>query len=154
MNEAIPNTLEEIKAKLAQIEAEEAKKNKPKTTKQLLEEAQARIAELESKTIAVMPETTPPTPPQPIKITDNNSKYDPDLHVTKVQAAVEVARELKLQKAIYTGTIINYLIVLGLAQINFYAGGVVALVGVGITAYFLAKKTQKASYLKATYGAQ
>lgn len=147
MKENIPNTIEEIKAKLAAIEAAEAKKNKPKSIEQQLAEATERLKQLET----AQP-IQPPTKPQPIPVqAEVKQEFNPELHVTKTQAALEVQREIKTQKTVYIISVIGFLLVYGLSVINFYASGVAALLGVGFAAYYLAKATQKANYLKQTY---
>lgn len=141
----VPNTLEEIKNKIAEIEeaqAKKAKKLKPKTIEEELEEAQQKIAELVANI---------PIPTAPIKVSTAETIYNPEVHITKGTAAIEVYNEIKRQKLFYTGSIITYLAVLGVGRISFYGGGVVALIAVGLTAYALAKVTTKGTYLTKTY---
>lgn len=142
MTEQIPNTIEEIKMRQAQLEI---------AKKQL--EIDRRIAELEqtSKEIITPPETPKYTATTIHKIQTPTIKEPSSGTITKRVAALESIKHIKTQKTIAYMTIAGAWITAIGGAFNQIGGAVVAVLVTGGTTILLFKAKREEERLSSTY---
>jgi len=110
-----------------------------KSINKQLENLDLRLQSLENDLKSASEQSATSTPPQ-----------NPDL-ISKKVAAVEVLKELKLDKVINISTVVGSLMIFGFTMWSTMLGGLCAVSLIGLVAWRLVMAVKRMEYLKKTY---
>ena len=139
--EELPNTIEEIKAKIATLEKQE-----------LLEKLKKLEVNKDFSHVFSIPEPSKIAITTPPEVKEANKKEETiNQLVTKRTAAIEVLKELKASQTQAIISMIAALLIYGVTNIYGLAGGVAALIALIPAGIRLFNVKKDAEYLRKTY---